>query len=273
MTCAGLAQLAVRAALAGEGPSPPVPAGGFTVARPGGIPPGTGSTRGVRKPERARIHDTPPHDPSGRHGPAPKARHDSPGARRPGRSCARGIPAKGENEPCPVSPRGQARIAPRTGPREPLRTSESTPDFSPVVAAPEGRRTSCSSCSTTWAAVRPRSSAARRSFRTRAGPSAAIRSSLAAASARPEGPQTLVMDFAHGGGMGRGSVATVRVGGAVHATGRVAITTPLRSSTRETLDFGSDTGTPVDRPHDGQSASSSTGASRRRPQPPRFTAQ
>ena len=127
MTCAGLAQLAVRAALAGEGPSPPVPAGGFTVARPGGIPPGTGSTRGVRKPERARIHDTPPHDPSGRHGPAPKARHDSPGARRPGRSCAREIPVKGENEPCPVSPRGHARIAPRTGPRLPLRGSESTP--------------------------------------------------------------------------------------------------------------------------------------------------
>ena len=112
------------------------------------------------------------------------------------------------------------------------------PPPSPVVAAHEGRRTSCSSCSTTWAAVRPRSSAAGRSFWTRAGPSAAIRSSLAAASARPEGPQTLVMDFAHGGGMGRGRVATVRVGGAVHATGRVAITTPLRFSPQDMLAFG-----------------------------------
>ncbi len=56
------------------------------------------------------------------------------------------------------------------------------------------------------------------------------------------------MDFAYdGGGMGKGGAATVRVGDTVYATGRVEITTPLRFSTKETLDFGSDTGTPVDR--------------------------
>ena len=69
--------------------------------------------------------------------------------------------------------------------------------------------------------------------------------------ALPEGPQTLVMDFAYDGdGMGKGGVATVRVGDTVYGTGRVEITTPLRFSTEETLDFGSDTGTPVDRSYD-----------------------
>jgi len=74
---------------------------------------------------------------------------------------------------------------------------------------------------------------------------------IASANAVPAGQHALVMDFAYdGGGIGKGGTATVRVGGTVFASGRVEKTTPRRFSTEETLDFGEDTGTPVDLSYD-----------------------
>jgi arylsulfatase len=59
------------------------------------------------------------------------------------------------------------------------------------------------------------------------------------------------MDFVYdGGGMGKAGTATVRVDKAEVAKGRIEKTTPFRFSTEETLDFGEDTGTPVDLSYD-----------------------
>jgi arylsulfatase len=59
------------------------------------------------------------------------------------------------------------------------------------------------------------------------------------------------MDFVYdGGGMGKAGTATVSADNTVVATGRVLKTTPFRFSTEETLDFGEDTGTPVDMSYD-----------------------
>ena len=65
------------------------------------------------------------------------------------------------------------------------------------------------------------------------------------------GKHTVVMDFVYdGGGMGKPGTATVRVDKAEVAKGRIEKTTPFRFSTEETLDFGEDTGTPVDMSYD-----------------------
>ncbi len=65
------------------------------------------------------------------------------------------------------------------------------------------------------------------------------------------GKHSVVMDFAYdGGGMGKSGTATVLVDGAEVATARVIKTVPFRFSTEETLDFGEDTGTPVDMAYD-----------------------
>ncbi|MCX7098977.1 MAG: arylsulfatase [Methylococcales bacterium] len=74
---------------------------------------------------------------------------------------------------------------------------------------------------------------------------------IASKDAVPAGKHTVFMDFAYdGGGMGKPGTATVRVDKAEVAKGRVEKTTPFRFSTEETLDFGEDTGTPVDMSYD-----------------------
>ena len=67
----------------------------------------------------------------------------------------------------------------------------------------------------------------------------------------PTGKHSVVMNFAYdGGGMGKSGTAVILVDGAEVATVRVLKTTPFRFSTEETLDFGEDTGTPVDMSYD-----------------------
>lgn len=74
---------------------------------------------------------------------------------------------------------------------------------------------------------------------------------IAASRAVPKGAHKIVADFIYdGGGYGKGGTVTVRVDGQVYATGRVEKTIPFRFSTEETLDFGEDTGTPVDLSYD-----------------------
>ena len=59
------------------------------------------------------------------------------------------------------------------------------------------------------------------------------------------------MDFVYdGGGMGKSGTATILVDGVEVAKTRVVKTIPFRFSTEETLDFGEDTGTPVDMSYD-----------------------
>ncbi len=59
------------------------------------------------------------------------------------------------------------------------------------------------------------------------------------------------MDFSYdGGGMGKSGTATILVDGTEVAKVRVVKTIPFRFSTEETLDFGEDTGTPVDMSYD-----------------------
>ena len=67
----------------------------------------------------------------------------------------------------------------------------------------------------------------------------------------PAGKHSVVMDFAYdGGGVGKSGTATIRVDGVEVTSVRVARTIPFRFSTEETLDFGEDTGTPVDMSYD-----------------------
>jgi arylsulfatase A-like enzyme len=72
-----------------------------------------------------------------------------------------------------------------------------------------------------------------------------------AANALPPGTHKLVMDFTYdGGGMGKGGTAKILVDGKEVVNVRVEKTSPFRFSTEETLDFGLDTGTPVDLSYD-----------------------
>ena len=65
------------------------------------------------------------------------------------------------------------------------------------------------------------------------------------------GKHTIKMDFAYdGGGRGKGGTATVSVDGKVVATARVKRTIPIRVTLDESLDVGSDAGTPVDLSYD-----------------------
>jgi arylsulfatase len=67
----------------------------------------------------------------------------------------------------------------------------------------------------------------------------------------PAGQHKLVMDFVYdGGGMGKSGTAKLVVDGKEVAQVRVEKTIPFRFSTEETLDFGEDTGTPVDMTYD-----------------------
>lgn len=71
------------------------------------------------------------------------------------------------------------------------------------------------------------------------------------AQALSPGKHKLTLDMvADGGGTGKPATATISVDGAVVGTVRVLKTTPFRFSTEETLDFGQDTGTPVDLTYD-----------------------
>ncbi len=71
------------------------------------------------------------------------------------------------------------------------------------------------------------------------------------ANAVPAGKHSIKMDFTYeGGGMGKSGTATILVDGTEVAKVRVLKTTPFRFSTEETLDFGEDTGTPVDMSYD-----------------------
>lgn len=59
------------------------------------------------------------------------------------------------------------------------------------------------------------------------------------------------MDFTYdGGGIGKSGTATILVDGAEVAKVLLPKTVPFRFSTEETLDFGEDTGTPVDMSYD-----------------------
>lgn len=74
---------------------------------------------------------------------------------------------------------------------------------------------------------------------------------VVAPSALPAGVHKLVMDFVYdGGGMGKSGTAKLLVDGKEVAKVRVEKTIPFRFSTEETLDFGEDTGTPVDMTYD-----------------------
>jgi arylsulfatase A-like enzyme len=65
------------------------------------------------------------------------------------------------------------------------------------------------------------------------------------------GKHSVAMNFTYdGGGMGRSGTAAILVDGALVAKVRVLRTIPFRFSTEETLDFGEDTGTPVDMSYD-----------------------
>ncbi|MCY3001197.1 MAG: arylsulfatase [Planctomycetota bacterium] len=65
------------------------------------------------------------------------------------------------------------------------------------------------------------------------------------------GQHSVLMRFAYdGGGIGKSGTATLLVDGAEVARVRVLKTIPFRFSTEETLDFGEDTGTPVDLSYD-----------------------
>ena len=67
----------------------------------------------------------------------------------------------------------------------------------------------------------------------------------------PAGKHAVVMNFTYdGGGVGKSGTAVITVDGAEVAKVRVVKTTPFRFSTEETLDFGEDTGTPVDLSYD-----------------------
>jgi hypothetical protein len=67
----------------------------------------------------------------------------------------------------------------------------------------------------------------------------------------PAGKHSVEMDFTYdGGGMGKSGTAAILVDGSEVAKVRVLKTTPFRFSTEETLDFGEDTGTPVDLSYD-----------------------
>ena len=71
------------------------------------------------------------------------------------------------------------------------------------------------------------------------------------ATALSPGKRTVVMDFKYdGGGIGKSGTATILVDGKEVAKVRVLKTVPFRFSTEETLDFGEDTGTPVDMSYD-----------------------
>jgi arylsulfatase A-like enzyme len=59
------------------------------------------------------------------------------------------------------------------------------------------------------------------------------------------GPHTLVFDYQHDGGLGKGGTGTIKVDGTVAGTARLERTLPFRLSLDETLDCGEDTGTPV----------------------------
>ena len=59
------------------------------------------------------------------------------------------------------------------------------------------------------------------------------------------GQHTLVFDYKHDGGLGKGGVGTIEVDGQVAGTARIEATLPFRLSLDETLDCGEDTGTPV----------------------------
>ena len=72
------------------------------------------------------------------------------------------------------------------------------------------------------------------------------RYTLAAKSAVPAGPATIVLDFAYdGGGLGKGGKATLKVDGKTVAEGRIDRTQPLIFSADETADVGLDNQTPV----------------------------
>ena len=71
------------------------------------------------------------------------------------------------------------------------------------------------------------------------------------ATALSPGKHTVVMDFKYdGGGIGKSGTATILVDGKEVAKVLVLKTVPFRFSTEETLDFGEDTGTPVDMSYD-----------------------
>jgi arylsulfatase len=65
------------------------------------------------------------------------------------------------------------------------------------------------------------------------------------------GKHTIKMDFAYdGGGIGKGGTATLSVDGKEVAKGRIEKTIPIRVTLDESLDVGSDAGTPVNLSYD-----------------------
>ncbi|HEY2787506.1 MAG TPA: arylsulfatase [Fimbriiglobus sp.] len=74
---------------------------------------------------------------------------------------------------------------------------------------------------------------------------------VAGKAALAAGKHVIKMDFAYdGGGIGKGGTATVTVDGKEVAKGRVERTIPIRVTLDESLDVGSDTGTPVNLSYD-----------------------
>lgn len=74
---------------------------------------------------------------------------------------------------------------------------------------------------------------------------------VAAPTAIPVGQHSVVMNFTYdGGGVGKSGTAAILVDGREVARVRVVKTIPFRFSVEETLDFGEDTGTAVDRFYD-----------------------
>ena len=74
---------------------------------------------------------------------------------------------------------------------------------------------------------------------------------VVAPNAVPAGDHAVMMNFTYdGGGVGKSGTASILVDGTEVANVRVLKTTPFRFSTEETLDFGEDTGTPVDLSYD-----------------------
>jgi arylsulfatase A-like enzyme len=71
------------------------------------------------------------------------------------------------------------------------------------------------------------------------------RYTIAAPEKLAPGKHTILIDFKHDGGLGKGGMATLKVDGKQVAEGRLERTIPFRISADETLDIGEDCGTPA----------------------------
>ena len=78
----------------------------------------------------------------------------------------------------------------------------------------------------------------------------------------PAGDHQVRLEFTYdGGGLGKGATADLYLDGTQVATGRIDATVPLAFSGDETLDVGSDTGTPVSDDYTSRAAVTSPAAS------------